>query len=1123
MYYHSIFRAMLVASAMLAPVSYVSTPAFAQNDDVLGVSQGVIPKGVEELPGTSITYQDSRDFVTIGRPEDPSRMFLLYNVGTGKFLNVGEYWGTHAALSIVPRPFWFQHRNETRVQGVNSYMRYPENRDEHKGVFAYEFFSLSTMQVGNCEGGRRAHATYNYLRYVDVTTNEVHDILSAGTTCNGESFREEIKDFDFHKYRIEAQIDMSKCTATESGGGKMETLLSFGQDVSKWSRDDGIIDLHIYGFRDKQEGKSHVRVQPIDARYNDEKYKSGGNENPIEVGDDNLVTVVISMTSILVNGVDCMPRNTYADSKNHIPVVPYKAELAGQPVKFKTEADTLVLDANGKYIIDQNGGNSQAVRVDNSFLYSGDDLSDDEKSKAMPYFLTSNFSKNASASRNEGTWLLWSKYNVDSRRYGTVGVFGDRALPYTGYENVDEVLDNSRWFFEPVGDDGQNIYKMYLEADTLVTIDKPGGDCTKHEGRRKYYLQATDNYVYGNNYENYKDNPQIEDRTCAEALDALPTGDEEKFAYWKVISMADYYRLFENPSSEFTSMLDLSFLLSDPDFIPENGRLGDWKMEDGLAGKVRIGYDQYSKKATTDNDYTDDEGHRDIQENVTMVQEGNAQYQKIKGYKINHGRYMGVDVRGEASGKFYQDVTVKNAGWYTISCGGMSNAGATLFIQMLDKGGQPSAAVENPLHVLTADEKAWYDSPEDKGWPYDCVRTDDGNTYGMPMYNALVAINDDNAANGYDKMAGEKLVERYSTQTAFFVDPNVLSANGDTLVLRFGINVPSVSDQDADSRWTVFDNFHLSFGGYALEPNLILSEDSANLDYINEALHVFALRPMRLKRTFSKGNWNTLVLPVNLSQSDFHTLFGEKAQLAQLDHLTQSTVEFKSVVEDNGTYLKAFKPYIIKVQEGYEQGKVDTAYTARLARRSDGGKTLYKVNIPAKHYYLESATLQGYKTDASGQTYYDYGVSDYVCQDDVLARDESGACIPLRAYGTLCRTYEGNTILPDRPDLKGAYVMFGNNMQEIGNAYGTKGFRCWFVPEAASDETTDMNGVKVVVDGEDTGTGIGDLVDADGGVFVGQYAQGVYNLAGQKVRQGTSLENLPAGIYIVNGVKYAIK
>ena len=38
--------------------------------------------------------------------DDPSKVYFLYNVGTGKFLNMGGYWGTSASLKDYPMPLW---------------------------------------------------------------------------------------------------------------------------------------------------------------------------------------------------------------------------------------------------------------------------------------------------------------------------------------------------------------------------------------------------------------------------------------------------------------------------------------------------------------------------------------------------------------------------------------------------------------------------------------------------------------------------------------------------------------------------------------------------------------------------------------------------------------------------------------------------------------------------------------------------------------------------------------------------------------------------------------------------------------------------------------------------------
>ena len=61
--------------------------------------------GVESLPGIdpmkSTYWQTSNDDGY--NTNEPSKTFFLYNVGTGKFLNMGGAWGTHAAMHTTPK------------------------------------------------------------------------------------------------------------------------------------------------------------------------------------------------------------------------------------------------------------------------------------------------------------------------------------------------------------------------------------------------------------------------------------------------------------------------------------------------------------------------------------------------------------------------------------------------------------------------------------------------------------------------------------------------------------------------------------------------------------------------------------------------------------------------------------------------------------------------------------------------------------------------------------------------------------------------------------------------------------------------------------------------------------
>ena len=1742
-------RRMAAAFAAVMSLWCAVSPAQAQSlDDRISEAHHA---DVSTLPGKLLDYDHYNSYISTGQPWDNNKMFLLYNVGAKKFLNLGSYWGTHAAMSEVPRPFWLQRRNERKVQGQWSYKRFPESENENAGIFSNDFFNLKTVEVGNTEGAKRAHATYVYVRKVTVNktdgTTTTTDIIEPGTVCNGGKITEST-DIDFADSRIEAQINMGLCQATESGGGNMETLFSVGTDIGNWGvteNADGTktSKLHIYGYRTG--GKSYVRVQVMDTQYKDATHKSGGSENPIEIGDDNLVTVVISQQSVLVNGVQCMPRtqqsyesaltpflkqttvrvgstqgdtftralynwvtltktSIYDDDPTHVlrpdvaingrefykefsgtladkqveatidlstchegqtgtdgqnvlsiggdikewytataqnlhfyyngttltvegvsskhtgngdmptlkwskaveGTVTIKANRTGlyvdgvladgfgpdndimaylindaaaiqvgsrqgdtrswatyKSVEVKTETanvvepgykgdgatawgqqyvgtladkqveayidlstckadnenvlsvgtdiskwdvknehdihmyypaknkDTekwnyvqvdpaaegdkyreyvkisdkkmhVVLNKTGlwidgnlivtpdneivAYLINnaehiqvgsrEGSGRSRAtytsltvspysdteaaaapsplvqaaaqkavasanadgkgvqraaeaskeqgsttyiykdrqgdgtkfwsdplevsfadgdrieasICLDNSatkedvisigtdidqwgnsgnmhnvhFYYMADgtvevkqadgtsvdkpckvvqavyvnkDHSDDTKravyvtqdadghytmtlslskdglivngtdiypavdpmpdlpyplykdragdivrikqdqwgnrlidkdghyiiadaddmtahgvyvtnngyiyttesrsDKTLPLFITSRFEQETTASGNEDNYLSWAPFLPNNDKWGTVGVFADRALP--SHElSTEQNIECAQWIFEPVAaadpsEAGHNTYRMYLKMKNVKRHIRTADGKKDYEtvpGTNKFYLQASTDYVYGNGLEGYDGDPAIADLTLADASETLPATPD--YAVWKLIDIEEYHSLFSVEKSEMTSLLDLTYTMRDPDFTRESYELSRWGM-DGLDGHIRVGYDHFSKKSLSadETDYTDEQGRNaDTDSEGKYKNTPSAQYLAVRQRTNNHARYMGVDVRGACSGTFYQDVTVHNAGWYAVSCGGMTTAGAQLFVQLKNSDGSYAMPVYQPLHTLTVDELAFLNATTHK-WPFDQV----DRSHPMPMYNALVAMNDRNIKGKTitgegtlkdDDKAGV-LADRYSTQVAFFVDPDVLPSGG--LTLRVGIEVPpaaqtlaegnattddttdATADGSVSGRWTVFDNFHLMFGGQAREPNIIISEDSTSLGYFDRTLHVFEARPLRLYRTFRPGKWNTIILPVNLTKGNFQTLFGTTAKLAQLDALTKNTIEFVSAQEETVTtdtkvFLKAFKPYIIWVDNdhatGHGKDNDDEPYTALLASKANSSR-FEEVGVPGQHFYLETANLAGKHTNTETQQYY-YSFADdtrtaqtieleqgtakastayttgemYTYRDDKLATrtdaaDGDGALglTTLRAYGTLCKNFyendkKQNALMPDPkegghyPTLQGGYVMRDSNLHLIKNSYGTLGLRCWFAPDNADGQLSAET--KVMIDGiVDGTTGIADIYGDTGTKVLPRFADGVYTIDGRKLRQGTSLQGLPAGLYIVNGRKVA--
>ena len=92
-----------IATALLAAAPFVAS---AQNDGATGDENTIATyKGVEDLPGE--TFEELKAGITSDCSYgDPTKVYFLYNVGTGKFLNMGGYWGTHASMKDYPMPLW---------------------------------------------------------------------------------------------------------------------------------------------------------------------------------------------------------------------------------------------------------------------------------------------------------------------------------------------------------------------------------------------------------------------------------------------------------------------------------------------------------------------------------------------------------------------------------------------------------------------------------------------------------------------------------------------------------------------------------------------------------------------------------------------------------------------------------------------------------------------------------------------------------------------------------------------------------------------------------------------------------------------------------------------------------
>lgn len=92
----------------------------ADGSNNFGAMQGV--KGLEDLVGKTEEYimKAALESGSTLSDADPDKVFFLYNVNTGKFLNAGGYWGTHVSLKDYPLSLWAE-KNTYKFYGTFTY------------------------------------------------------------------------------------------------------------------------------------------------------------------------------------------------------------------------------------------------------------------------------------------------------------------------------------------------------------------------------------------------------------------------------------------------------------------------------------------------------------------------------------------------------------------------------------------------------------------------------------------------------------------------------------------------------------------------------------------------------------------------------------------------------------------------------------------------------------------------------------------------------------------------------------------------------------------------------------------------------------------------------------------
>lgn len=274
----------------------------------------------------------------------------------------------------------------------------------------------------------------------------------------------------------------------------------------------------------------------------------------------------------------------------------------------------------------------------------------------------------------------------------------------------------------------------------------------------------------------------------------------------------------------------------------------------------------------------------------------------------------------------------------------------------------------------------------------------------------------------------------------------------------------------------------LQIGGIALTSNI--NEDGTSTDCPEEFLVLdedetlddsrnLTKATMVFHRTFTTGQWNSLILPVDMNAEQVKAAFGADAKIARFNRLKDKWIYFDTQAENN-LHIEKNVPYIINPTK--QPTAVNRTYNV-------GGENTKHINglvytVTGIAYDDQTATLQHEDTEyTNGMTHYG--------------------------------SYENPTVVP-----ADSYILHrsGDMVHTAVEHPSIKSYRTWLRETTPSGETLQMR----VEQNDGPSTGIKVIEET------AKNANAVYNVNGMRMNSSNT-NNLPKGVYIINNKKVVIK
>lgn len=302
----------------------------------------------------------------------------------------------------------------------------------------------------------------------------------------------------------------------------------------------------------------------------------------------------------------------------------------------------------------------------------------------------------------------------------------------------------------------------------------------------------------------------------------------------------------------------------------------------------------------------------------------------------------------------------------------------------------------------------------------------------------------------------------------------------------------SSTDYYYDTDFVGVDNFAVRYVGKSKASIFVLDEDAKSTEYMEKATGKdYEDVTVYLKRSFTLNKWNSFVTPVGLTNAQVKQAFGDNVKVAKLAGVggvtgNESSIDFRTVdLSQEGIAIEPAQMYLVKPTKDGVDMNMEFA---------DG------TPVSGKMYLIGRRALDGSKiTDGTLTIKPTYGKPAEGAEITGAQVDFMGTYVALDAT---------------KGPQAGAYAWSGGDMYHLKKANAIKGFRGWLV------DHTGTKSIKFNI-GDGSVTSIDEVIANDRG---GKTSDAVYTVDGVKIRDNaSSLEGLPAGLYIFKGKTHLIK